>query len=209
MIERLRFASCYVYSPRFESVLAEQSRKLRDRIKAGDIDALNLAADRVKQFAEAGEFGAIFGTDVTMVPVPGRAPLAPDATSRTQQIALALAAQGLAAEVQPLVERIKPVQKSAFAGPGARPTPAIHRDSFAITSILARPRRIVLIDDVVTRGATFLGAAARLAERLPDVDVQCFALVRTISDGDIQAIRQPCFGTIEYDAMRDRSVRRP
>jgi hypothetical protein len=209
VIERLRFASCYVYSPRFESVLAEQSRKLRDRIKGGDIDAIKLAADRVKQFFEAQEFGLIFGPDVTLVPIPGRAPLAPDATSRTQQIALALAARGLAAEVQPLVERIKPVQKSAFAGPGARPTPATHRESFAITSILARPRRIVLVDDVVTRGATFLGAAARLAEHLPETEIQCFALVRTISDGDIESIRAPCVGTIEYDVTRDQSFRRP
>lgn len=209
MIERLRFASCYVYSPRGASDLAGQSRKLRDRIKGGDTDAVNLAADRVRAFAEAGEFGSLLGPDVTLVPVPGRAPLAPEATSRTQQIAMALAARGLAGEVQPLVERIKPVQKSAFASPGARPTPETHRDSFAITSILAHPRRIVLVDDVVTRGATFLGAAARLAEHLPDVEIQCFALVRTISDGDIQSIRQPCCGIIEYDAIRDQSFRRP
>ena len=41
---------------------------------------------------------------------------------------------------------------------------------------------IILVDDVVTSGATILGVASRLAERFPGVEIKAFAAVRTISD---------------------------
>lgn len=197
MIERLEFASCYSYSPRGTSALAEQSRTLCLRIKAADVEAFSLAAARVREFADAGHFTNFVGDDVTLVPVPGRAPLAPGAVSRTQQIAYALVDQRLARETQPLLERVRPVPKSAYAAPGERPSAEEHFASLAVGRVLAVPARILLIDDVVTRGATLLAAASRLREAFPDVAIRAFALVRTESHGELASIRDPKEGWIE------------
>jgi hypothetical protein len=62
---------------------------------------------------------------------------------------------------------------------------------------LIRPRRVVLIDDVVTRGATFLGAASRVQSEIADAEIKAFALARAITDREIEAIRDPVVGSIE------------
>jgi phosphoribosylpyrophosphate synthetase len=73
---------------------------------------------------------------------------------------------------------------------------------------LIKPKHIVLIDDFVTRGATFVGAASRVQSEITDVEIKAFALVRSITDGEIEAIREPVTGTIEL-ASDGESRRRP
>lgn len=206
MIDRLEYASCYSYSPRGTSVLAEQSRTLCLRIKAADMEAFRLAAARTREFVEAGHFARFLGDDVTLVPVPGRAPLAPGAVSRTQQICYALMDQRLARETQPLLERTRPVRKSAYAAPGERPSADEHFSSLAVGTVLAVPARILLVDDVVTRGATLRGAASRLRESLPKAEIRAFALVRTESRAELASIRDPREGWI--DATRGGGTQR-
>ena len=196
MIERLEFASCYAYAPRGDYALAVQSRKLCERIKAADTEAFRLSAARVQVFYAAGGFRNFLGPDVSLVPVPGRAPLAPGAVSLTQQICFALIDAGVASDMQPLLVRETPVPKSAFAAPGERPTAADHFASMIVGPVLAAPRRLLLVDDVVTRGTTLLAAASRLRERFADVEVRGFALVRTESFTELKAIRDPVEGWI-------------
>ncbi|MEM3444500.1 MAG: phosphoribosyltransferase [Thermoplasmata archaeon] len=43
-------------------------------------------------------------------------------------------------------------------------------------------RKIILVDDVVVRGHTFMGAAWRIYEKCPDAKIICFAAVRAISN---------------------------
>ena len=62
----------------------------------------------------------------------------------------------------------------------------------------AYPNRITLVDDVITRGSSFVGMVPRLQEAFPDATVRCFTLVRTISTGDVDAIFAPTAGTITY-----------
>ena len=54
------------------------------------------------------------------------------------------------------------------------------------------------MDDVITRGSSFVGIVPRIQEVYPDATVRCFALVRTISTGDVDAILAPTAGTITY-----------
>jgi hypothetical protein len=197
VIERLEFASCYSYSPRGREPLAAQSRMLRDALKRSDPTAFSLSAARVRRLFDGGQFRTTFGDDVTLVPVPGRAPLAPGATSRAQEICIALLDQRLAADVQSLLERERPVSKSAWAAAGERPDPDDHYASLGVTATLAAPRRIVLVDDFVTRGATLLGAASRLAERFPAVPLRAFAVVRTESFEPLRSIVDPREGVVE------------
>ncbi len=208
MIERLEFASCYAYSPRGITEPSLQSKQLCYRIKAGDAEALGLAAERVRAFHESGAFPGFFGADVTLVAVPGRAPLAPGAVSRTQRICDALFACGLAKDVVVLLERTEPVLKSAYAAPVERPLAEQHFATIAVTPVLLAPIRVLLVDDVVTRGATLLGAASRIKDAFPDCEVRGFALVRTESFDEVTEVRDPRVGIIEV-ARTGKTVRRP
>jgi hypothetical protein len=207
LIERLASAAPFVYSTRGTSQVSKKSRELRDRIKSGDEALFRQIAHHLGKLVSDGLFPGFFGGDISLVPVPGHTPLAPGAISTTLRIARALADCGLGSGVSPLLTRVKPVQKSAFAAPHERPRARDHYDSMAVTSSLLVPRKIMLIDDVVTRGATLLGAASRIAAELPGAEILGFVLVRAVTDGEIATIRDPCVGTIE---LKDgESLRRP
>ena len=208
MIDRLAFAACYAYSPHGTSATSSQSRDLCRRIKRADTEAVALATARVAQYVADGRFAEFFGSDVTLVPVPGRAPLAPGALSRTQRFCDELVRQGLGRETLPLIARIRPVAKSAYAAPAERPDAGEHHDSMDVQRMLVTPRRILLVDDVVTRGATLLGAASLLLEVVEHCDVRAFAFIRTISPGEVEDVRDPCEGWIERVAGGG-TVRRP
>jgi len=78
----------------------------------------------------------------------------------------------------------------------------------AVDVRIPAPVRILLIDDVVTRGATLLAAASRLVEAWPGIEVCAFAVVRTISNpSKFDAIYAPVVGTIAFDGEQTR--RRP
>ena len=59
-------------------------------------------------------------------------------------------------------------------------------------------RRITIVDDVITKGSTLLGAASRLAEAYPEARLAAFALVRTKSrQPEVERIDDPCLGKIQ------------
>jgi hypothetical protein len=68
------------------------------------------------------------------------------------------------------------------------------------------PQRITLVDDVITRGSTFTGMVPRL-QAYPEVTIVCFALVRTVSTGEVETILAPTEGTIPY--REGQLVRQP
>ena len=160
------------------------------------------------RFMNPEPFPDSLARNVTLVAVPGRAPLAPGASSRTQTICDALLRCGLAREVVALLERIEPVLKSAYAAPVERPLAEQHYATMAMTPSLLVPTRVLLVDDVVTRGATLLGAASRIKEAFPACEVRGFALVRTESFDEVTVVRDPKVGTIEI-ARTGKAVRRP
>jgi hypothetical protein len=209
VIERLRFAACYTYAPRGVTAPSRESQTLCRRIKRADEEAVRLSADRVLDFWRLGSFGdEFFGPEVLLVPAPGRAPLVAGAVERASRYCEAFVARGLASGVEPLVERATAVAKSAYAAPGERPDVESHRASMRVRRTLLTPRRVLLVDDVVTRGATLLAAAICIAEAWPDCEVRGFALVRTLSPGEVESIRDPRTGLIERTA-RGATIRRP
>ena len=68
------------------------------------------------------------------------------------------------------------------------------------------PDRLLLVDDVVTKGRILLAAAARLRELCPASEVRAFALVRTMGLArGIEHLVSPCEGEIRWgdgDARR-------
>src|SRR5690606_35967821 len=71
-----------------------------------------------------------------------------------------------------------------------RPTVQQHYDSMQVTGDIYGPARITLVDDVVTIGRTFFGAALRLLETYPNTVIQCFSLVRALNYTSIQTLSE-------------------
>ena len=194
MITRLIFATPFFYSTRGVSETSKKSRELRDRIKKNDDRLFEQIAEHIKNLVADGVFPHFFSPDVSLVPVPGHAPLAPGAVGTAQRIAAALARAGLGT-MNPLLKRESRVTKSAWARGSDRPRAIEHFESLVLEASLIPSNQFLLIDDFVTRGATFLGAASRISTELGNSEIKCFALVRSITDGEIEAIRQPAVGS--------------
>jgi len=63
----------------------------------------------------------------------------------------------------------------------------VHYDSLRVHKRTDVTGRILIVDDVVTKGSTALAAASRLAEVYPNADIRLFAAIRTkgmVSDID-------------------------
>jgi len=220
-IRRVAFAACYVYSPRGRGAIAAGSRVLRARLKSGDPGWLACYAARVSQLAaRPGRFTGFFGPDVVLVPVPRSRPALAGSTWAAERLATELAKLGLAGSVWPALCRCVPVRKSATSLLGERPTVAEHYRSFAAAPLLGSdrdklcyndhlptPSRLLLVDDIVTKGRTLLAAAARLRELYPAAEVRAFALARTMGFvRGIEHLVMPCEGEICWrggDACRE------
>jgi adenine/guanine phosphoribosyltransferase-like PRPP-binding protein len=78
-----------------------------------------------------------------------------------------------------------------------------------VQKTLSEPSNILLVDDIITRGATLLGAASRLAEAFPKAKICAFAVIRAITDEeDFEEEYCPRVGTIILRPQGD-TLRRP
>jgi len=177
-------------------------------LKSGDPEWLPRYAGQVfQQVSRQRQFPGLFAKDVVLVPVPGSAP-STGVPWPAERLAIALTGIGLAGAVLVCLRRRFAVRKSATAFSGERPTVQEHYDSFvAIDGSPHQPRRILLVDDVVTKGRTLLAAAARLHEAFPNADMRAFALVRTMGFlPRLEHLLEPCEGVIRWaggDARRE------
>lgn len=137
-----------------------------------------------------------FRGEVIAVPVPGHAPKVAGALWVAEQICLALHASGLVSGVHPLLRRVQRVKKSA--GSSDRPTTADHYETINVEPgvLIGRQARLLLVDDVVTRGATFLACTSRIREAYPANAVGAFAIIRTMSEIEVKDMTAPVTGKI-------------
>jgi hypothetical protein len=211
---KVEFVSFLQYSPRGTSDVERQSRVFRDAIKSDGVltvrdskglrvvRGIELIVESLKAHSTGSVLGEVLGPHHMLIPIPRSAPLAkPDALWPSRRICDALAAVGLGREVAPLLVRYKAVQKSAFAGTGQRPVALDHFNSTKIdeSALISTPDRITLIDDFVTRGATFVGMYPHVRQAFPNAKISCFALVRTMSFDPISKIIAPVKGLITKD----------
>ncbi len=162
--------------------------------------AAALVARRLRERDEA--FLATFlGPDTALVPVPRSARRVEGALWPGREIADALHGQGFGGSVLTCLERARAVPKAATAKADDRPKARTHAGSLDLRDPLSLPAKVTLVDDVVTRGAQLFGAAWRIWETRPDVDVRAFVVIRTISaPEDFETIAAPCIGRIEWRA---------
>lgn len=154
-------------------------------------------------------FASFFQPNTVLVPVPKSSLMRPDSLWVPLRIASALVGMGLGKTVAPCLIRMKPVAKAAFSVPQARPTVVEHYESLSVQGHLSELDDILLVDDIITRGATLLGAANRLIDAFPHVRIRGFASMRTVSNPDeFEALYAPYIGTIELRPSGD-TLRRP
>ncbi len=212
----LPFASLLVYSPRGQAPMSVNSRLVRDAIKKDsvwpgqNVPFIRYTVQQLASIAQDEEFSGFFGPARALVPVPRSAPLTPGALWPGRRICEELKRAGLGGTILELLDRTEAVQKAAFApsGSGTRPTFADHVRTIRCASELVWHDRFLLVDDFVTSGTQLIAAASVLLSTYPTASVTGFALVRTMSRGDVDQILAPCAGSISYDG-RDYGRREP
>ncbi len=201
----LRYGSLLGYAPRGTSAAAKESRALCYAVKQLGVlgSPPEPAVDvLIGRFASTlATLGELLGPEVALVPCPPSAPsdtsVQTASSSAPQRICRALVRNALCAELLPCLERTEAVRKSAFAAPGERLSVERHLETMRISELPVRPKRVTIVDDVVTKGTTLLAAAALLRRVLPDADIAAFALLRTIPVGArIERVVDPVVGRI-------------
>jgi predicted amidophosphoribosyltransferase len=203
-LRSLDFASCFVYAPCGDSQVAARSRSFCAMIKAAEPALVPLYARCVARQARLTPMLAEFFRAIdVLIPIPSCRPGRTYRAHLPNRLADALVAEGLAASAWQSLRRIRAVPKSATAAPGRRPTVQAHYDSLEVVPApdLVDGARLLLIDDVVTRGRTLLAAAMRLHEAFPQARISGFALVRTRGfTDDLDGLLEPCVGRIGWRA---------
>ncbi len=155
------------------------------------------AADYIARNASSLPFSSIFSASTVVVPAPKSALHQEGSLWVPHQIALALIESGLGARVATLLKRAVPIPKAATSIASERPTAQRHFETLAVQTDFGPVEKIVIVDDVVTRGATLIGAANRLHESYPAAQIGAFAVMRTMSDpSSFKALIDPSRWTI-------------
>ena len=148
---------------------------------------------------------------ICLVPLPRSSPILPKKWGPSLWPALriceALIESGIGREIVPCLRRIESTRKSATAAQGERPGPHEHYATIDVQlGALPEGAAVLLVDDVITRGATMLGSAWRLQAAFPTVAMKGFAIALTRGAAeDIPDVIEPHVGRIWDDGQ---SVRR-
>lgn len=205
----IKYASLLSYVPKSRWRSLESAESLPYKIKVAYEYTIALKQDRIqpgglhiydsvaKWCADYGLFRDFFSGTAILVPVPGSSLTRPNTLWVAKLLSDALVRHGLGSGLCACLSRRMSVPKSAFSKPQDRPTPTRHCETMAVANMVTEPTNILLIDDVVTKGATFLGAACRITQTYPNANIKAFAAMRTVSNmHEFKEVLDPCTGNI-------------
>lgn len=214
-LSQLEFGALLTYAPRGDSPEIRHSKDVmlalkRDRFVGTPPTLMSeWIAQTIQRKMAKLPFASFFQPNTILVPVPKSSLMQPNTLWVPERIATALVMTGIGKDVASCLVRAKPVPKAALSTPSERPTAAQHYESMSVQGSLSKPDEILLVDDVVTRGANLLGAANRLADAFPQSHIRAFAAMRTISNQyEFENVYAPCVGTIDLWESGD-TFRRP
>lgn len=143
-----------------------------------------------------------------LVPVPGSNKYLPDSVKPMELFGDSIAHLSLG--VLNIFKRIQAVKKSAFFKHAVeRPSTFEHAASLEVEiSPLFYPRKLILLDDILTTGRTVCGAALAIRKVNPEIEISVFCIARNTdrfrSDG---SLRNPRFGKMRM--LPDGNVQFP
>jgi hypothetical protein len=214
-VSQLQFGSLLSYCPRGGSVEANRSKdamlalKKDSFINSPPVLMSQWIANTIKQNKDTLPFSSYFQADTVLVPTPKSSLMQPNTLWVPHRIATAIVRVGLAKQVLPCLSRVTSVPKAATSQAKDRPKPADHYRTISVQKPINQPSKIILIDDVITRGSTLLGVANRLADVFPDTPIYAFAAMRTISNPrEFNKVYDPCSGEITLRSSGD-TLRKP
>ena len=218
LLPDLEFGSLLSYASHGNSASAQHSRDIMLTLKRDGFfqilpNTQILASDWVAQTIQRNRstlpFASFFLPNTILVPTPKSSLMRPGTLWVPLRLATSLVQCGLGKGVARVLNRVRPVRKSAWSIPENRPLPQEHYDSMDAQKLLPEPDNILLIDDIVTRGATLLGAASRLATAFPKTKICAFAVMRAITnESDFDEEYSPVVGKISLRSQGD-TLRRP
>lgn len=204
-LTELEFGSFLTYSPHGSSETELLSKTVMSDLKndryimvdSRQILMSKYLAEGIKKRLGSLSFAEYFKVNPILIPAPKSSLMKSHTLWVPQRLADALVVEGLGKNVKSLLQREKPVVRSSTSLPKDRPKAIDHYNSMAIKETLDNPSEILLVDDVITRGATLLGAANKLQDSFPNAKIRAFAFMRTIGKSDkFVSIIDPCKGKI-------------
>ena len=185
----LRYGALFAYSPHGLSENERLSRSYRTAVKGDETISISgeeismsvLIARAIHEARDDLPFWRLFEEKPILVPARSTSLMKADSLWVPFRIATELLKVGLGSEVSTCLERVQPLQKAATSTSGNRPTVAQHQASQRVQKLISEPESILIIDDVVTSGATLVGSARCLLAAFPSARISAFAAMRTVS----------------------------
>ena len=161
----VEFGSLLTYSPRGTSDSEQRSRTWMQNLK-NDLSSSNppivmsrRISNVIKQMMATLPFSHFLKINPILVPIPNSTLMRPGALWVPQRLANAFVQNGLGIAVEECLKRVFPLRKSATSSARDRPKADEHYAPLEVQKGLFEPKEILLIDDIVTRGATILGGS--------------------------------------------------
>jgi hypothetical protein len=204
LLSELEYAAFLSYVPRPATDAGKASKQWMYHLKNDHLfghppkSMSTLVAQRLAETLITLPFRDLLDGTALAVPIPKSSLMRPGSLWVPLLLCKALKEAGLVAEVLDCLRRQHAVRKSATSAPSERATAGIHYESMSVEKALVPPTAsLLLVDDVITRGATMLGCAQRLAEAFPQAQISGFAAMRTVSkEADFVALSAPCRGKV-------------
>lgn len=200
----LRVGSYYLNPTNCRTEADRQANDLvRYHLKQGKPEFLTPVATLTKRLVSKGSLPDILDDAGVLVPVPKSSAHSAGSLWVPHLVALTLAEHGVGSDVQLLLERHTAVPRSSTIKSAARrPSVQQHYDSMKVAASMYPPRRVTLVDDVITIGRTLMASALRILDAFPGVEVRAFVVARSVRHTHLTTLQEmlhPTSGTYRMD----------